>query len=187
MKQTRFYSIYEQMIGKKRILYTKSLARGISVYGENLVKESGDEYREWDATRSKLASFIFKGADQISVKPGDVVLYLGASTGTTVSHVSDIVGSDGFIFAVDSAHRVMRNLIFLAEQRTNIAPIIADANKPEEYIDKMCEADFLYQDVAQKNQVEIFLKNSDIFLKQSGFAMLAVKARSVDVTKQPKE
>src|SRR3989338_5432075 len=81
----------------------------------------------------------------------------------------------------------MRNLIFLAEQRTNIAPIIADANKPEEYIDKMCEADFLYQDVAQKNQVEIFLKNSDIFLKQSGFAMLAVKARSVDVTKQPKE
>ncbi len=187
MRQTKFYNIYEQAEGKRRALYTRNLANGISVYGEKLVKEKGEEYREWDATRSKLASFILKGADQIALKPDDVVLYLGASTGTTVSHVSDIVGSEGFIFAVDFAPRVVRNLIFLAEQRKNIAPIIADANKPEGYIDRMCEVDFLYQDVAQRNQTEIFLKNSEIFLKQGGFGMLAVKARSVDVTKQPKD
>ena len=55
------------------------------------------------------------------------------------------------------------------------------------YADKICQADVLYQDIAQKNQVDIFLKNIDLFLKKDGYALLAVKARSIDVTKKPKQ
>lgn len=50
------------------------------------------EYRAWNPFRSKLAAAILGGIDQIHIKPGAKVLYLGAASGTTVSHVSDIVG-----------------------------------------------------------------------------------------------
>lgn len=185
IKNSKFYEVYETE-GKSRRILTKNLVPGRSVYGERLISAGNSEYREWDPTRSKLCAFILKGADQICLKPKDAVLYLGAASGTTVSHVSDIVGKDGFIFAVDFAQRVVRDLTFLSEIRPNIAPILADANKPESYAPLVSAVDFVYQDVAQPNQVEIFLKNIDMFLKPGGFAMLALKARSVDVTKQPK-
>lgn len=59
-----------------------------------LVQEGEDkiEYRAWNPFRSKLAAAILGGVDQIHIKPGCKVLYLGAASGTTVSHVSDIVG-----------------------------------------------------------------------------------------------
>ena len=120
------------------------------------------------------------------IRKNDVVLYLGAASGTTVSHVSDIVGSEGLVFAVDIAPRVMRDLIFLCYKRKNIAPILADANKADLLKERICAVDVVYQDVAQKNQVEIFLKNVDLFLKNGGYALLAIKARSIDVTKNPK-
>ena len=50
------------------------------------------EYRVWNPFRSKLAAAILGGVDKIHMKPGAKVLYLGAASGTTVSHVSDIVG-----------------------------------------------------------------------------------------------
>ncbi len=182
INKTKFYEVFEAE-GKKKLLLTKNLVRGETVYDEKLFEENGVEYREWDAGRSKLAAFILKGADQIAIRPDSIVLYLGASTGTTVSHVSDIA-KDGFVFAVEFAPIVARELVFLAEKRKNIAPILADANKPDEYRDKICEVGMVYQDIAQKNQVEIFIKNLE-FLKEGGFGLLAIKARSVDVTKKP--
>ncbi len=74
------------------------MVSGESVYGEKRVSiESGEvgekiEYRVWNPFRSKLAAAILGGIDQIHIKPGSKVLYLGAASGTTVSHVSDIVG-----------------------------------------------------------------------------------------------
>ena len=50
------------------------------------------EYRVWNPFRSKLAAAILGGVDKIHIKPGSKVLYLGAASGTTVSHVADIVG-----------------------------------------------------------------------------------------------
>lgn len=185
MKQTQFPGIYEQKRGKRRILLTKNLVPGKTVYSEGLVKEGKIEYREWDARRSKLAASILKGLSQLALKQGDVVLYLGAASGTTVSHISDIV-EDGFVFALDFAPRVVRKLVFVAESRKNIAPILADANQPQTYFHKVTQADFLYQDIAQKNQAEIFLKNM-IYLKSGGFGFLAVKSRSVDITKKPRQ
>lgn len=184
MKQYRnFKGVYEK--GKE--IYTENLVKGQKVYGEKLVREENKEYRQWDPERSKLGAALKKEISQIGIKENDYILYLGASTGTTVSHVSDIVGNNGVIFALDFAPRVLRDLIFLAEKRNNIAPILADANKPETYGHLICEVDTLFMDVAQKNQVEIFLKNCRIYLKKGGFGLLALKARSIDVTKNPKE
>ncbi|MBI2659408.1 fibrillarin-like rRNA/tRNA 2'-O-methyltransferase [Candidatus Woesearchaeota archaeon] len=158
-----------------------------NVYGEKLVAENGVEYREWDAFKSKLAACILKGSLNIGIRKNDAVLYLGSASGTTISHVSDIVGNDGFVFAVDIAPRVMRDLIFLCYKRKNIAPILADANKIDNLKERISAVDVLYQDVAQKSQIEIFLKNANLFLKNGGYALLAVKARSIDVTRQPKQ
>ena len=188
IKPTKFEGVYETQKGKNIILLTKSQSKGDSVYGETIFSDGKDEYREWVANRSKLAAFMLKGADQINIKPGSVVLYLGASTGTTVSHVSDIVGQDGkpgFIFAIEYAPRVARELVFLSSKRNNIAPILGDAARPETYMSKCSEVDIIYQDVAQRNQVEIFLRNINMFLKKGGFGLLAIKARSIDVTERP--
>ncbi len=186
IKQSKIFEVYESE-GKRRQLYTVNLAPGQKVYGERLVNENGVEYREWDASKSKLAATILKGSPNIGIRKNDVVLYLGAASGTTVSHVSDIIGGEGLVFAVDIAPRVMRDLIFLCYKRKNIAPILADANKVNELTERICAVDVVYQDVAQKNQVEIFLKNVDLFLKNGGYALLAIKARSIDVTKNPKQ
>jgi len=187
INSSKIFEVYESEKGKRKQLYTINLVSGQNVYGEKLVVENGVEHREWDAFKSKLAASILKGSPNIGIRKNDVVLYLGSASGTTVSHVSDIVGNGGFIFAVDIAPRVMRDLIFLCYERRNIAPILANANKVDVLKERMSAVDVVYQDVAQKNQMEIFLKNIEVFLKKDGYALLAVKARSIDVTKQPKQ
>ena len=185
MKESRFFQNFEEQNRRGTDLFTVNLVPGKQVYDEKLLRIDNKEYREWNPRKSKLAAAILKGIGQIGVRPGQVVLYLGASSGTTPSHVSDILGKDGFMFALDFAPRVVRDLVFLCEERKNMCPLLADANKPEEYLGRVCEVDFLYQDIAQRNQAEIFMKNVDLFLKKDGFAMLCVKARSVDVTADP--
>ena len=187
VNQSRIFEVYESQEGKRKQLYTVNLMPGENVYGEKLVNENGVEYREWDAYKSKLAASILKGSLNIGVRKDDVVLYLGAASGTTISHVSDIVGNEGLVFAVDIAPRVMRDLIFLCYKRKNIAPILADAGKMNVLRERISAVDVIYQDVAQKNQLEIFLRNVELFLKSNGYALLAVKARSIDVNKQPKQ
>ena len=145
-----------------------------------------DGYREFIPYRSKLASSIVKGISLMPIKENDIVLYLGAAQGQTASYVSDIVGKNGFIFCVEISPRACRDLVYLCEQRSNMAAILADANKPESYKDNIIKVDIVYQDIAQKNQVEIFLKNIDLFLKPKGYALIAIKTRSIDVTKNPK-
>ena len=154
------------------------------VYGEKII--SG--YRIWDPTRSQLAAYILKDPEFLPLKQGDAVLYLGASTGTTPSHVSDMVGGDGLVFCVEFAQRMMRELMNVCADRENMIPLFADANKPSEYEEYLQEkADLVYQDVAQKEQAKIFVKNVRCFLKKQGYGLLMVKARSVDVTKKPSE
>lgn len=185
MNPSRFKGIYEQRKKDRMKLFTVNLVPGKKVYEERLVKEDGKEFREWDPKRSKLAASILNGISQIGIKETDVILYLGSSTGTTCSHVSDIVARQGFVFALDFAPRVVRELAFLCEDRTNMAPILANAASPKEYSHRISQVDYVYQDIAQKNQAEIFLKNCRLFLKKGGFAFIAVKARSIDVTKKP--
>ncbi|MEM4397501.1 MAG: fibrillarin-like rRNA/tRNA 2'-O-methyltransferase [Candidatus Woesearchaeota archaeon] len=184
----KFPNIYFKKDSRGKIkLFTKNLTPGLKFFDEIIEKESGYEYRNWDPKRSKLAAAILNQISQIGIKENDKILYLGASHGYTPSFLSDIIGNKGFIFALDFAPRVVRDLVFLCEKRKNIAPILGDANQPETYKHRITKVDIVYMDVAQRNQAEIFLKNCDLFLKENGFALLAVKSRSIDITKKPKE
>jgi len=169
---------------EKNKIYTINLTPGKKVYGEKIIKKNGKEFREWNPRRSKLAAAILKGLRIVPLKEGTKVLYLGASTGTTVSHVSDIV-KEGVIFAVEFAPRVARELFFLSKERKNIFPILADANSPLSYYPFMTKVDLVFQDIAQPNQVDILVKNIYYYLKPNKFFMIAVKSRSIDVTRTP--
>ena len=189
VREHKFKGVYTERRGKWDVILTKSIAPGKDVYGEEIIidKEKREEYRVWDPSKSKLCSAMIKGISQIGIKPGFKVLYLGVSTGTTTSHVSDIVGKEGTVYGVEFAPRMMREFIFFCEDRKNIIPILADANHPERYMSYVLEVDTVYQDIAQRNQTEVFLKNCNMFLKDGGFGLLCVKARSIDVTKRPKD
>ena len=184
---SKFPNIYAKDRKGRIKLYTSNITPGVTYFDEDLEKEMGYEYRHFDPRRSKLAAAMMNGISQIGFREGDIVLYLGASHGYTPSYVSDIVGKDGFVFAVDFAPRVVRDLVFLCEKRNNIAPILADAGKPATYRSRILRADIVYMDVAQREQAEIFMKNCRQFLKNGGFGLLAVKSRSIDITKKPKQ
>jgi fibrillarin-like pre-rRNA processing protein len=165
---------------------TPNLVRGLTVYGEKLVKLDDEEYRIWDPFRSKLAAAMRKGLRDFPLKYGDKVLYLGASTGTTVSHVSDLIGNKGLVFAVEPAVRVARELIEnVASRRKNVIPIIQDARRPESYFSVFGNVDLVYCDIAQSDQTEIAVKNCNNFLKKEGILLIVIKTRSIDVTMSP--
>lgn len=169
-----------------RRLATRNLAPSVSVYGETLVKGNSAEYRTWDAYRSKLAAAILRNISSLPVRPGCAVLYLGSASGTTASHVSDIVEEKGRVYCVEFAQRSMRELIdTLCQHRSNVYPVLADARLPEKYKPLVSQVDVIYSDVAQPEQAKILADNADLFLKPKGSALIAIKSRSVDVTMEP--
>ncbi len=167
-------------------IVTKNLARGKKVYDEELILARGAEYRSWTPYRSKLSAAISNGMKNFEIKEGGSVLYLGASTGTTASHVSDIVGKSGRVYCVEISERCMRDLINVCNARGNMLPILGDAHETEAYADVVDECDVIYQDVSAKEQAEILKKNSR-FLKKKGFAYFAIKSQSIDISRQPKD
>ena len=172
--------------GEKQIA-TLNLVKGIDVYGEKLVKYDGEEYRVWDPFRSKLAGALQNGLTDLPVMNKSKVLYIGASTGTTVSHISDIIGINGMIFAVESSSRVGRELLEnLASKRENIVPILEDARKPRSYFSVFGTVDVMYCDIAQPDQTEIAMANCVVYLKPNGVLLLVVKTRSINVLLNPK-
>jgi len=174
--------------GRTPRLLTRNLTPGTAFFDEDLVWQDKNEYRVFDPRRSKLGAAVAKGLQQSGIKEGNTVLYLGASHGYTPSYVSDIIGPSGFMVCLDFAPRVVRDLVFVCEARPNMAPVLGDAKRPEEYKENVpAPVDVVYQDIAQRDQVAIFLKNCDAFLKEGGYGLLAVKARSIDVTRAPKE
>ena len=184
----KFTGIFSKKDRRDKIkLYTQNLTPGIKYFDEEIERSDGKEYRQWDARRSKLAAAIMKKVSQLGLKEGQTVLYLGASHGYTSSFVSDIIGEKGFMFALDFAPRVVRDLVFVCEKRKNMTPILGDANQPLTYASRVLPVDFIFMDVAQKNQAEIFLKNCKMFLKPGGFGILAVKSRSIDITRRPRQ
>ena len=170
-------------------LATKNLVPGQKVYGEDLVKIGSEEYRAWEPDRSKIGSAIKNGLKKFPIKNGSVVLYLGCAEGTTVSHLSDIVEQNGVVFGLDISAKVMHKFLYLCGTRKNLVPILADASDPYSYKKELegVKTDVLFQDISQKNQVEIFLKNARIYLKKKGTGLLTLKARSISSTENPKK
>ncbi|MCX8158148.1 MAG: fibrillarin-like rRNA/tRNA 2'-O-methyltransferase [Candidatus Diapherotrites archaeon] len=173
-----FKGVYK--IGNK--IFTKNMTPGKNTYGEELIKIDGVEYREWNPYRSKLAAAIINNLNFFPFDKNSKVLYLGSAEGTTISHISDIV-EEGAIFGIDISAKAMQKFVYLCEQRKNVVPILADAEKPQSYSDyiKNFSIDILYQDISQKDQVSIFLKNSRMYLKPDGCGILVLKIRSISL------
>ncbi|MEM2702056.1 MAG: fibrillarin-like rRNA/tRNA 2'-O-methyltransferase [Candidatus Bathyarchaeia archaeon] len=185
----KFDGVYQVTLedGTRRIA-SRNLSPGRDVYGERLIRYKDAEYRLWDPYRSKIAAAILKGLKHLPIKSGHKILYLGAASGTTASHVSDIVGEDGHVFCVEFAPRPLKELIDnVCKYRPNMSPILADARFPEKYANLVEKVDVVYCDIAQPEQAQILANNAKVFLKRNGWIMLAVKARSIDVTKEPDE
>jgi len=181
-KQTFFWI---QVEGEKK-LATQNLVPGNQVYNEKLVQSKEIEYRIWNPFRSKLAAAIMNGLNDFPFTQKSDVLYLGVSTGTTISHISDIVNQGGTIFGIEHASRVARDFLDrVASHRKNIVPIIHDARKPEEFFSVYKKVDVVYVDIAQPDQTEIAIENCRLYLKSGGYIFLVIKTRSIDVTKDP--
>lgn len=161
-----------------RELYTRNGDPGRRVYGEVLRTSGGVEYRQWDPFRSKLAALLLKGGPTDLLDPVAAALYLGGAHGTTASHLSD-VWPDATIFVIEKSPTSFAPLLALARRRANLLPILADAQLPERYRADLPEVDFLYQDVAQRDQARIFVDNARVSLAPGGRGILMLKVRSV--------
>eukprot|EP01132_Coremiostelium_polycephalum_P007837 gene7837-9651_t len=165
---------------------TLNSVKGESVYGENRVSvgegEDTKEYRIWNPFRSKIAAGLRRGVKSMHITAGSKVLYIGAASGTTVSHVSDIVGPTGVVYAVEISHRPGRDLIGMAKKRTNVIPIIEDARYPQKYRLLVGMVDVIFADVAQPNQAQIVAQNAAYFLKTGGHFIISIKANCIDST-----
>ncbi len=170
------------LFSHKGRLHTQSLVPGKRVYGEKLISWEGREYREWNPNRSKLSAYFALGGRSFPFKKDSHVLYLGAASGTTASHVADIV-PDGKVFCVEFSPRSFRDLTVNSAGRSNMYPILADATAPGEYSFIVDHADVVYADVAQKRQADIILDNMDRY--GATYGILCIKARSEDVTALP--
>jgi len=181
MKETYIPGVFKD----KNQFFTLNPVKGFRVYNEKIMKKNGIEYRSWNPYRSKLAAALLNNLS-FEIKPSNTVLYLGAATGTTVSHISDIA-KNGAVYAVENAPVAMKKLLTLCNERNNIIPISEDAFHPERYSMIVPSVDLVYQDISQRNQPDIFIKNINRYLKKDGFGLIMVKARSIDVSLKPKK
>lgn len=179
-------NVYQGKLNDVDVIFTRNIDIGQSVYGERLVKdEKGQEFREWNPHRSKMSAYLKKGGKEFQFTKDMVILYLGASSGTTVSHLSDII-IGGRIYCIEFSARSIRELVQRLGNRNNIIPILADATQPGQYRSLIPEpVDLVYQDVAQPEQAKLLIDNMRMFLKPGGWFYIAIKARSIDVSQDP--
>lgn len=180
----KFSGVYEIDGG----IATVNLVPGYRSSNEELVKIDDTEYRIWDSYRSKPSAAIRRKLKIFPLKKGMKVLYLGLAEAKTASFFSDIVGKNGIVWGVEISERSLREAIPICERRANIIPILADARKSELYENIILgKVDCLYEDVSSPDQVQILIRNAEKFLKPKGYAIIAIKSQSIDVTKPPRE
>ena len=183
MRPTEHQGVYK----KNDKLFTRNpdTCKGLKVYNEQLITDAGIEYRSWNPFRSKLAAAFLKGLP-LDIVSDAQILYLGAATGTTVSHLSDII-TNGTLYAIESSPIATLSLLQVSEKRHNIIPILSDANHPERYETMVPRVNLVYQDISQRNQADIFIRNLRCYLKPNSIGLIMVKARSIDVALKPKQ
>ena len=157
-----------------------------SVYGEKVIKRKDTFLRSWEPKKSKMAAAIGNGLKKLPIGEDTETLYLGASSGTTVSHISDL-SPDGKIFAIEVAPEPFAKLLDLSEERNNIYPVLDSARLPEKYDFFLGHSpDIIYQDISQKDQTDILLRNMDAFPEWS-YAFFMLKAISIDSSRRPED
>jgi|TARA_B100001996_G_scaffold66530_1_gene48243 fibrillarin-like rRNA methylase len=170
-----------------RNLWTRNAVKGISVRGERRKRDGRIEWRRWDPTRSKVAAAILRTREEPSSllpTPGSTCLYLGASSGGTVSHIHDFVcGAEnhhgGQLVAVEISPRMVRDLVKLSDRRPGLVPVLGDARKPEQIAAFIRgKANWIHQDLSIADQAETFVKMATSFLAPGGIGLLSLKAAS---------
>jgi len=161
-------------------LWTEAVGELPPVYGERWTDVDGRRFRLFEPARSKLAAAVVRGWPGDLPAPGERWLYLGAATGTTVSHVGDLVGPEGRVYAVERSVRPFGRLLALADRWPNLRPILADAREPESYASLVPPVNGVYADIAQADQLEIVVRNAELLLTGDGGALLiALKTPSM--------
>ena len=162
-------------------LATRNLIRGNKFYNEKIVFSNGHEYRVWTPYRSKLAAAILNGIEILPIIEKSRVLYLGTSAVITLSHISDIIGTEGVVYAIEHLQENAKELTEkLVSKRDNIKPIIMDMTKPSQYETIDGKVDVVYVDIEQPKEVEIALLNCKMHLQVGGYLLFIVKTRLVD-------
>ena len=161
-------------------LWTETVGELPAVYGERWESDGVRALRAFEPARSKLAAALVRGWDGPLPQPGERWLYLGAASGTTASHVADLLGPNGRLYAVERSARPFSRLLRLAERWSNLLPILGDAHAPERYADRVPLVDGIYADVAQPDQGPLLLANAALFLRdEGGSVVLALKTSSM--------
>jgi len=176
----------ESFFIEKSTIWTMNATPGKRVYGEKTRRFSSQEFRKWDPYRSKIAAGMLRTQhDPQNLLPprGSQVLYLGAGHGTTISHIHDIVCGEankfgGRIIGIDISPRCIRDLLGLAKVRPGFIPVLADARKSTWEHTINGQVDWLFQDVSQTGQLDIFLDVTSKHLKPSGRALFSFKMAS---------
>jgi len=170
-----------------RSLWTRNAVRGISLRGERRKTDSRVEWRAWTASKSKVAAALLrttKNPSDLLPETGSTCLYLGASYGSTVSHIHDhVCGSGnhhrGQIVAVEISPRAMRELSTLSASRPGLVPVLGDARLPSQVAPFMRgKADWIHQDLSIADQAQTFVKMAEAFLREGGTGLLSLKAAS---------
>jgi fibrillarin-like pre-rRNA processing protein len=180
--------LFEREEDRRPVFYTATVVSGDEpVYGERWIDTEDGPLRRWEPGRSKLAAALCRGYEGRLPRPGERWLYLGAASGTTVSHVADLVGDRGRVFAVERSLRPFARLLALAERYPNVLPIFADARRPETYHGDVRSVDAVYADVAQPDQVDIVVANARRFVGPDGAVLLALKTASMGRERDPRQ
>tara|TARA_B100001250_G_C19762756_1_gene773274 strand:+ start:262 stop:966 length:705 start_codon:yes stop_codon:yes gene_type:complete len=170
-----------------RSLWTRNAVKGVSVRGERRKREGRIEWRRWDPTKSKVAAALLRtrtNPSSILPNPGSTCLYLGASSGSTVSHLHDFVcGAEnhhgGQLVAVEISPRMVRDLVSLSERRVGLIPVLGDGRKPDQVAAFMRgKANWIHQDLSIADQAETFIRMATNFLSPGGIGLLSLKAAS---------
>ena len=173
---------------ESEVLLTLNFTPGQKAYDEKVMEFGGQEYRVWNPYRSKLAAAVIKKLQNIPITAQSHILYLGAASGTTCSHISDLLRDQGKVYCIEFSSRVIRELVRVCEIRKNLIPILGDARYPHQYRMLIPEqVDVIYADVAQPEQAQLIIANAETFLKSNGWILLFVKSRSIDVTMDPEQ
>jgi fibrillarin-like rRNA methylase len=178
--------LWTRRFGERRELWTETAGRPPPVYGERWRAEEHRTLRAFEPARSKLAAGIVAGWRGPLPRPGERWLYLGAASGSTASHVADLVGPAGAVYAVERSVRPFARLLAAAERWPNLLPVLADAREPERYADLVPPVAGLYADIAQPDQVAIVRRNAELLLTGHGCpVLLALKTSSMGRERAP--
>ena len=178
-------SFSERVEIQGRSLWSHNAVKGVSLRGERLKKKGRKEWRQWNPRSSKLGAGLLKASNTgLLPEPGATCLYLGSGHGTTISHLHDHVcgaknNLGGMIIAVDISSRCIREMIRLSKTRPGIIPILADCRKSEHIMPFLPKkVPWLFQDVSQPGQVEMFIEACNHFLAPNGTGLLSLKSAS---------